>query len=636
MTKKSKNLLSSRKLELYSLNSKIIKFWRRNPCIAAEELLGVKLLDMQKYILQESWNRPMNLWCCSRNAGKSFMGAIIIILKAMLYENQSIYIAAPVGDQSKELFTKIEEIVLRLGKTAASIDSLQDIAMQETVKSPSCKTGFVHAQTGFNVSFYNGSEITSLNGNPDNNRSKRATLVFFDESGFMSEDAIAVMEAFATQDSNFKTSTEDGFDIKAQRKRCPTQLIYASSASDINTTYFKHYKEFAKQMFLGNPNYFCCDIPCEVPLHPTMDGKEYPALLSQAKVDNAMKGNKEKGLREYYNKFTKDGGVSQIIKWGMIRRNETFLLPEMCNVDNSKFVIALDPSRMGDNSIITIMKIVEDNDIGYYGKIVNCINLVDLNTKKNIKLSTPDQIKVLKEQILAYNGQCPDYGNINALLIDPGAGGGGVNAIGDNLLEDWIDIKGNTHKGFLDVEADAYEGYTSRYPNASHILHFYSPQKYRTQMVDEFIELMSLDLIRFPKEYHGKGFIVEEKVDKNGEILLHDRTLSREEELALMQIDVLKTEITSIHKFENPEKTNKTYKLPKDKENHMHDDRFYTIILLAHYLYNLRRDSMIKKNKNNYNLQDYYLKANTLTNSNVNNPFGNNLNRLQRNNFGWR
>jgi phage terminase large subunit-like protein len=100
------------------------------------------------------------------------MGAIFIILKAMMYENQSIYIAAPVGDQSKELFGKIEEIVLRLGKTAASIDSLQDIAEQETVKSAACKTGFVHAQTGFHVSFYNGSEITSLNGNPDNNRSK--------------------------------------------------------------------------------------------------------------------------------------------------------------------------------------------------------------------------------------------------------------------------------------------------------------------------------------------------------------------------------------------------------------------------------------------------------------------------------
>lgn len=36
-----------------------------------------------------------------------------------LYENQAIYIVSSVGNQSKETFTKIEEIVLRIGKTAA-------------------------------------------------------------------------------------------------------------------------------------------------------------------------------------------------------------------------------------------------------------------------------------------------------------------------------------------------------------------------------------------------------------------------------------------------------------------------------------------------------------------------------------
>ena len=91
MAKRSKNILSSRKIELYKANSKIIKFLRRNPVIACEELLGIKLLDVQKYIIQEAWNKPMVLLACSRNAGKSFIGAIIIVLKAVLYENQSFF-----------------------------------------------------------------------------------------------------------------------------------------------------------------------------------------------------------------------------------------------------------------------------------------------------------------------------------------------------------------------------------------------------------------------------------------------------------------------------------------------------------------------------------------------------------------
>lgn len=50
-----------------------------------------------------------------------------MLLKAILYENQAIYIVSSVGDQAKETFTKIEEIVLNTGKTANSIRSLKSI-----------------------------------------------------------------------------------------------------------------------------------------------------------------------------------------------------------------------------------------------------------------------------------------------------------------------------------------------------------------------------------------------------------------------------------------------------------------------------------------------------------------------------
>jgi len=59
----------------------------------------------------------------------------------------------------------------------------------------------------------------------------------------------------------------------------------------------------------------------------------------------------------------------------------------------------------------------------------------------------------------------------------------------------------------------------------------------------------------------------------------------------------MKTEATSIHKFENAEKTNVRYALPKDKERIMGDDRFYTLIMLAHYLYELRRNDQLTKGR---------------------------------------
>lgn len=606
MAVRSKQILSTRKKNMYEQNAKLIKFFRRNPVIACEVLLGIKLLDFQKYILIQSWNAPYSLWACSRNSGKSFLGAILMILKAVLYENQAIYIISSVGSQAQETFTKIEEIILQMGKTSASIDSLKDIVAGETVKSPSCKTGFVHAQTGFHVEFYNGSEIFTLNGNPDNNRSKRASLVFFDEAGFSSDELISISEAFATQDSNFKTSTSENFNIKTLRKKCPTQLIYASSASDMDTTFWRKYKDFTKRMVAGDTRYFACDIPCNIPIHPLMDGQEHPPLLQQSKVDSAMRSNKDKALREYFNKFATDFGESQVIKWNMIRRVETFTLPELGYTQGGLYGIAFDPARSGDDSIITVMKFIYDPVIGYYGEVVNCMNLIELGNKKNLKMNAPEQLKYLQQNILAYNGSAPDYENIHILTIDPGAGGGGVTSYGDNLFNEWVDNKGKTHKGFLDVNYDAYEGYDKKYPNACRKLKLLSPRTYRTQMFDELLELMQLDLIRFPKEYDGRGFI-SIPITNSNEVEIKSRSLSIEEEVSLINIDILKTEMTSMFKFENQDKTSHRYALPKDKEKRMHDDRMYTLGMLSHFLYELRRNDTVNRTSKTkqFNWLDY-------------------------------
>lgn len=291
-------LMSERKRRICELDAETIAFYRRNPCIACEHLLGIKLIDSQKYILQQSWNKPHVLWCCSRNFGKSFLGAIFMILKAILYENQAIYIVSSVGSQSKETFSKIEEIVLRIGKTAASIRSLKDIVEKETIKSPNNKTGFSHPAEGFIVEFYNGSTIETLNSKPDNNRSRRATLVFFDEAAFCSDELIAVCEAFATQNTEFVTSIDDDFNPDTLKRKCPTQLVYASSQDDMSKIFYMHYKNFTKHMFAGDRDYFVADMICDTAIKTFMNGKPYTPLLTQDKVDAAMKANREKALRE--------------------------------------------------------------------------------------------------------------------------------------------------------------------------------------------------------------------------------------------------------------------------------------------------------------------------------------------------
>lgn len=67
MNSELKVKLSTRRVEQYKKDAEIIKFLRRNPIIASEELLGIKLMDSQKWILQNSWNAKYNVWTCSRN-----------------------------------------------------------------------------------------------------------------------------------------------------------------------------------------------------------------------------------------------------------------------------------------------------------------------------------------------------------------------------------------------------------------------------------------------------------------------------------------------------------------------------------------------------------------------------------------
>lgn len=591
MARKMQYIMTDIKRRVCELDAETIAYYRRNPCIACEDLLGIRLFDAQAYILTESWQKPHVLWCCSRNFGKSFLGAVFMILKAILYENQAIYIISSVGEQSKETFTKIEEIVLRIGKTSASIRSLKDIVEKETKKTATNKSGFSHNPAGYHVEFYNGSEIFTLNSNPDNARSRRATLVFFDEAAFCSDELIAICEAFATQNTDFVTDIDESYNPECEPRRIPTQLVYASSQDQMDKTFYKHYKNFSKRMLAGDRDYFVCDMVCDTAMQVYMRGKPYKALLTQDKVDAAMKANRDKALREYYNQPTRDGGVAQIIKWSVIRRNEHFYLPTLTWKPDSKVVLAFDPARTGDNSIIAAMNLYQDPDYGWCGDIVNCISLIDIATKRKYKLDSNRQLEILRDTLLTYNGQNPDYEYIDSLLLDAGAGGGGVSTYADSLLNNWKDRYGKEHRGLIDASNDLYSTYVKRYPDAVDKLRLLSPKKLRTQMVEEFIELMNLGVIRFPYEYGGNDFVrMKTGIDKvTGDEIFTPYDLSDAEKLALTNIDLMKNEITNIHRFSNQENTSVTYALSKEKERKMHDDRFYCVIMLAHRLYKLRR-----------------------------------------------
>jgi hypothetical protein len=580
----SEQKISQRKMEGYLRLAEIVNWGRAYPVKFVERFLGIELLDYQRWAFMNSWTTKNVLWCMSRNAGKTFLTVPFIMAKSMLVPNFNTFILAGTASQSQNLFLKIEKTAK---KEIESLTGLTDIFANEIVRTNSTSDGFIHEQSQYKCTLFNGSVITSLSGAYDRNRGYRSNLNVYDEGGFSPAELFEASKPFTTQDANFKLGGD--VDLSILPEQFPNQLLYASSASSVETYFYDLYKDFSKKMFLGDRDYFVADINSDVVMSATYNGKIYPvALLTQSVIDEAMRINPEAAMREYKNIFTRDGGDDQVNKRATIIRNSKNYVPEFIGKKNKLYVLCYDPARQYDNSIITVGELYWDDEVGYRMRIVNCVSFADVMKKTHTPIRTPEQIDQLKQMVLDYNGEhSADYENIYWVMIDSGSGGGGV-LIADNLMPDWTDSRGVPHRGLIDKEMSA--DYIYNFPNAMDKLKLMSPTKYKRDMFEALIEMMNLGLIDFPETYDGKDFITV--FDKDGNEKQH--MLSNDEKLALIQIDLLKEELVNIYRFKSTN-GNCRYDLAPQKDVKMHDDRAYTMAMAGWALQQIRRENIVNR-----------------------------------------
>lgn len=508
--------MSSRKLEALMKIAYIQKYYQCNPVRFIDNFFNIELLDAQAYIVQRTWNCPNVLVLASRGFGKSTVIDLIVMAKDMLFTNIWTYIASGTGGQAEQTFTKLEQIA------NDGIDEMRGstgyIFKNEVEINNAAGDGFSHGSNGFKYSLYNGSFTQTLNSNIDAKRGARGSVIF-DECGFLSTEMLKVYGAFAAVNKNFALGKDrDGHSIDPIRLRTfatniPNQKFYISSASDTDTEFYRLYREFSKKQLMGDRDYCVIQVDCEVVLKPTIHGEVVNALLTRSTIETEMRTNPEKARREYYCEFTSSAGAEAIIKRGVIARNSETRAPLLYNDTNQKkFIIAYDPARSRDNSVILVMELYIDEQTGQYkGRFVNCVNLIDIGKKQKSPMQTPDQIRYLKELILAYNGDAPDYENIEGIYIDAGAGGGGVN-VADYLMEDWTDDKGVIHRGLIDKEYSS--DYVGKFPNAIDKVRLMSPTQFKSTMCEALIEMLNMDLISFTNDYDNKGYLTLFETDE--------------------------------------------------------------------------------------------------------------------------
>lgn len=576
--------LSQRKLEEYNNYSKIVNEGRKNPIWFTEYMFGVKLIDYQQWYFMNSWWRKYVLWLCCRRAGKTTGASVFHMAKMLLFPNYKLYISTNSAAQSIEVFKMIEDIALR---RVPSFRTCTDLFAAEIEKSPNSDTGFIHNPAGHNFHLFNGSELLTLSTNFNALRGKGGS-VFFDETAWQLREQMAAVEHFADTDSSFSLGTEKVH--YHDPLRMPLQLMYASSAGDVEYPFYEKYRMFSKRMLMGDPNYFVCDINANMVLeHSTVNGERIKPHLTQEAIDKAIEDDPDAADRELFNKFRKGGGKNSLVPMDTILRNSVVRAPILCNdTGNRKFIFCYDPARNFDGSILSIFELVDDKNVGFRLRIANVISMVDTESAKKTPLPMPQQLDIIKKAMIDYNGdRSADWENIE-FYIDSGAGGGGISAIADQLMDDWVDSTGRKRRGIIDPDHKQYQTARLRYPDAVPIVHLIDPQSHRKQLFDALEKMTKLNLMEFT-DYDGKGYL--QLSDWKGDFYRYD--LSLEEENALLQIKLSLVEIGYMCRFDMPN-GGVQYSLPDDQKRKMHDDRAYTFALAAYALMVKRRKDIVE------------------------------------------
>lgn len=640
--------ISSRKIDSYIQIANIQKYLQCNPVRAIDLFFNIELLDGQSLLVERSWICPNVLAVCTRGYGKSTVIDLEIMAKDMCFCNVWTYIASGTGGQAEQTFTTLERLA------NDSIDtfygSTGSIFKNEIEIKNAAGDGFSHSSNGFSYSCYNGAMTKTLNSNIDAKRGSRGS-VLFDESGFLSDEMMNVYGAFAAVNRSLKTGKDaNGNSIDPIRQRCiprdlSYQKFYISSASSTDTQFWRLYRDFAKRQIMGDPDYCVLHIDCEQAFKPTLKGELVTPLLSRSTVETEMRTNPEKARREYYCQFSTDAGNDAIIKRGVITRNEEVRKPLLYNdTGDKKFVIAYDPARSRDNSVILVGEIYDfeqiDGSFDTRMRLVNCINLIDVGKKIKSPMQTPDQIEYLKKVILDYNAGADAYGNIVGIYIDAGSGGSGVN-IADYLMPDWTDAAGIVHRGLIDKEYS--EEYVKKFPNAVDKVHLMSPSAYKSEMYEAMIELMNQDKISFTASYDNKDYLtvfdidedllkkerdriskelkgenlnekefekkLSEKMDDIQSVKTKMIKLDWQDKIALANMDALKEELVNMVRKKR-DSGKDSFELTPEKANKLHDDRAYTACMASYALMCERRKNITQRKRPQSDASDF---VNSLT-----------------------
>ena len=228
-------------------------------------------------------------------------------------------------------------------------------------------------------------------------------------------------------------------------------------------------------------------------------------------------------------------------------------------------------------------------------KFVHCLNLIEvLKNGEKVLIQKPEQIERLKDIILDYNRGALDYDNIDMLIIDAGAGGGGTD-IAQFLMNEWVGKDRKMHLGFID-KTDPYMSLREDdYPANRDNLRMFNFKRDKVQAYERAQNAINQGLAIFPASLNARNEIEFEDVSADGSVRIRYEKADGDELASLVQMDLAKEELIAMQKIKKPNGTIQFDLSPDAKSRNFHDDRADCVAMILDRLMEIRANEALVK-----------------------------------------
>lgn len=420
--------------EFYDKGIELIEFYRKHPCIAAYELLGVDLAPVQRLIFRDMWFKNYVITIAGRGLGKTFLLGTLASLSGLLYPGYRIGLIGPVFRQSKMIFAEVEKLYKK--------SSIFREACEKKPIAAADRSYLTFKAVGQHSSSY--IEALPLGNDGSKIRGSRFYLILVDELAQFPEDILdlVIRPMAATKLDpmanvrfiehknkliSMGLASEDDFEEERVNKMIMTSSGFYK---------FNHMWKRMKDHWFMMDKQGDAESDYSVWQVPHWDLPE--GFLDMNNINEARRVMSDREFRmEYCAEMISDSEGFFLASLLEACTNNSGFSIELKGKPESSYVLGIDPNQGGGASCgVVVIKLGEIN------KIVNVIEL---------KNNTAPELTTNIQNI---------YDSYNVVRIFMDAGGGG-RAIMD-LLEDGY----GGHDSIIDMTDDS-----KRYKKGKHVLH---------------------------------------------------------------------------------------------------------------------------------------------------------------------